>query len=230
MKFKGLTSMVLAGVATMSMSVPAFATNVCEQTVNHTQETVCVTTAESADNLTAINKYATQEGTSSNSKIDILGDENGGPVTRGSNAPTDLWNWGDKIYYGACLPLYSGRGVYTNYKFKPTDRKLIVNMNLYAEEDWSDKRTITVMLYKKSGATWSNVSLRTCRFVPDPTEPLKTFNFPLTFTGLDNNAEYCVRLYNDSTVKSGYTVSDYATGADFTVSPTETLRGFQNQT
>lgn len=218
MKFKGLTSMVLAGVAAMSMSVPAFATNVPEQTVNQTQETVCVTTAESADNLTATNKYVTQEGSSTNSKIDILGDENGGPVTRGSTAPTTLWDWYDGEYNGSCLPLYRGRGVYTNYKFKPTAKKLTVSLELYADEDWTDNRKLTVYLYKRSGSSWISAGQKTFRFVPDPDDQYKTFDFSHTFTGLDNSTEYCVRLYNDSTIHDGYVDREYAIGADLCIS------------
>lgn len=218
MKFKGLTSMVLAGVAAMSMSVPAFATNVPEQTVNQTQETVCVTTAESADNLTATNKYVTQEGSSTNSKIDILGDENGGPVTRGSTAPTTLWDWYDGDYNGSCLPLYRGRGVYTNYKFKPTAKKLTVSLELYADEDWTDNRKLTVYLYKRSGSSWISAGQKTFRFVPDPDDQYKTFDFSHTFTGLDNSTEYCVRLYNDSTIHDGYVDREYAIGADLCIS------------
>ncbi len=41
--------MVLAGVAAMSMSVPAFAASVPEQMVNQAQETVCVAITESAE-------------------------------------------------------------------------------------------------------------------------------------------------------------------------------------
>jgi len=210
--------MVLAGVAAMSMSVPAFATNVPEQTVNQTQETVCVTTAESADNLTATNKYVTQEGSSTNSKIDILGDENGGPVTRGSTAPTTLWDWYDGDYNGSCLPLYRGRGVYTNYKFKPTAKKLTVSLELYADEDWTDNRKLTVYLYKRSGSSWISAGQKTFRFVPDPDDQYKTFDFSHTFTGLDNSTEYCVRLYNDSTIHDGYVDREYAIGADLCIS------------
>ena len=134
----------------MSMSVPAFAANVPEQTVNQTQETVCVTMAGSADNLTATETYIAQNASSTNSKIDILGDEHGGSVTRGSTAPTTLWDWSDGDYEGSCLPLYRGRGVYTNYKFKPTAKKLTVDLDMYADEDWTENRKLTVTLYKKA--------------------------------------------------------------------------------
>ncbi len=218
MKFKGLKSMVLAGVAVMSMSVPAFAANVPEQTVNQTQETVCVTMAGSADNLTATETYIAQNASSTNSKIDILGDENGGSVTRGSTAPTTLWDWSDGDYEGSCLPLYRGRGVYTNYKFKPTAKKLTVDLDLYADEDWTDNRKLTVTLYKKSGNSWTSAGQKTFRFVPDPSDAYKTFSFSHTFTGLDNSTEYCVRLYNDSTIHDGYVDREYAIGADIYIS------------
>lgn len=220
MKFKGLTSVVLAGVTAMSMSAPVFAASVPEQMINQTQATDCATMVENTDNLIATNDCGAQNESSTNSKIDILGDENGGPVTRGAFAPTTMWDWADGSYCGSCLPLYQGRGVYTNYKFKPTAKKLTISLDLYADEDWTDNRKLTVMLYKRSGNTWSNVSLKTCRFVPDPSDPYKIFNFKYTFTGLDNSTEYCVRLYNDSVLHDNYTVSDYAIGADFFISET----------
>lgn len=209
MKFKGLTSMALAGIAAMSMSVSAFAASVPEKAVDQTQETVCVTMAESA-----ADQYVTRNEGSANSKIDILGDENGGPVTRGASAPETLWQWSDGDYEGTCLPLYQGRGVYTNYKFKPTNRKLTVSLELYADQDWTDNRKLTIRLYKKSGNTWSYNTLKTFRFTPDPNDVNKIFEFSHTFTALDNDAEYCIRLYNDSVLHSGYGVADYAIGAD----------------
>lgn len=218
MKFKGLTSVVLAGATAMSMSVSAFAAGVSEQKINQTQATECVTMAENADNLITTNNYSAQNKSFTNSKIDILGDENGGPVTRGSTAPTTLWEWDDGVYNGSCLPLYRGRGVYTNYKFKPTAKKLTVSLELYADEDWTDNRKLTVTLYKKSGNSWISAGQKTFRFVPDPSDQYKTFDFSHTFTGLDNSTEYCVRLYNDSTIHEGYVDREYAIGADIYIS------------
>lgn len=218
MKFKGLTSVVLAGVTAMSMSVPVFAAEVSDQKINQTQAADSVIMVENADNIIAINNDSAQSESSTNSKIDILGDENGGPVTRGATAPTTLWDWYDGDYNGSCLPLYRGRGVYTNYKFKPTAKKLTVSLELYADEDWTDNRKLTVYLYKRSGSSWISAGQKTFRFVPVPDDQYKTFPFSHTFTGLDNSTEYCVRLYNDSTIHDGYVDREYAIGADLCIS------------
>ncbi len=217
MKFKGFTTVVVTMVAAMSMAIPTFAAGVPEKSTEQAGETACMAVAENGDNLVAAYEYIVQEENPTDSKIDILGDDNGGPVTRGSSTPTELWDWEEGTYEGSCLPLYRGRKVYTNYKFKTSTKHLTVDLEMYADENWTNARKLTVELYKKSGSSWSNCGSWTFPFSPSESDQTKIFTGSHTFKALSTSSEYCIKLVNESADQGG-DVSEYAIGCNIYVS------------
>ncbi len=162
-------------------------------------------------------KEYTGEESPANSKVDILSDDNGGPFTLGSSSPTVLWDWADGTYEGSCLPLYRGRKVYTNYKFKTSTKQLTVDLEMYADENWTNARKLTVILYKKSTFGWSDCGQWTFPFSPLDSDQSKIFTGSHTFKALSDSAEYCVKLVNDSADQGG-DASEYAIDCNICVS------------
>lgn len=220
MKFKGLILVVmlvvLVWVATMPITVPTFAVGATEQTVKQAQETVCMALAESVDSLTADYEYIKQEESSVCSEINILGDINGA-VNYKPSVPTVLWDWTDETYIGSSLPIYRGRNVYTNKRFKTTTKKLKVDLDLSADENWTYDRRVNVIVYKKTLTGWTRVATKAFFFSPSSSEHDKTFSFSHTFNGLSDSAQYCIQMVNESTYMGG-SVFQYAIDCDIYVS------------
>ncbi len=217
MKFKGFTTIVMVTVAAILMAIPTFVAGVPEKSTEQAGETACITMAENGDNLTAAYEYIAHEEIPADSRIDILGDDNGVPVTRGLSSPTVLWDWEDETYEGSCLPLYRGRKVYTNYMFKTSTKHLTVDLEMYADENWTNVRKLTVILYKKSTFGWSDCGQWTFPFSPLDSDQSKIFTGSHTFKALSDSAEYCVKLVNDSADQGG-DVYEYAIDCNIYVS------------
>ncbi len=225
MKFKGFAKVVMAAVAAMSMTIPAFAEGAPEQSAEQGRETGCIALAESVDDSTAACEYIVQEESPANPEADILGDDNGGSAACRSGAPAVLWDCEDGTYEGSCLPLYRGRKAYTNYKFRTSTKRLTVDLEMYADENWTNVRKLTVILYKKSLLGWSDCGQWTFPFSPSDSEQNKIFTGSHTFKALSDSTEYCIKLVNDSADLGGAD-SEYAVGCNICVSeqnPAEAL-------
>ena len=119
-------------------------------------------------------------------------------VTRGSNRPTDVYNWANGSYSTYFLPIYGGHYTYSGKMFTTNTGRLRLEYDLYADNDMERQRKVNIILYKStksSNGTLSSTQVdeRTISFNPAASS---TYKGSCTFSNLSADTNYYIEFYN----------------------------------
>lgn len=98
-----------------------------------------------------------------------------------------------------------------------------INYELYADYNYTYKRTIAIELYRKQRVSavdtpWVLWETKYMSFTPDDLNPKKTYHGSITFTDISSYSDYYILFRNESAVvNNDYTPKFYAAGCKFSI-------------
>lgn len=119
-------------------------------------------------------------------------------ITRGASVPKEIWNWDDGTYTGTVGFLGLGNGVLTNYNFMPNaDGEINCTIDFSPNTQMGRIYKCQIEIYQTSTKKLIDSS-ETYTF--SDSGICKSFSF----TGLDKNKTYYIRVVNRCTTSGQY--------------------------